>query len=362
MHLTQACGEPRSGAFPLGTVSQALGGMGCRPLSPFWALLLAMCMMAVVVAAVTSSAAATRPRPSRRPTVRLEGGCEGVAKFNLVSLGDVRLANTEVLGAVAAVGDVSLSAFSVNSAGTTDPVCDTNGASLPGAPFALVANSVNANDGSFNNGRVVVEEEYLTGGGTLTECKVEEADIDAGAIEDYVRQESADICAAAVAGCKTETADGGLLRFFIQEPNDGAAALCTVSADALTGASRVEVSGRADPSEMVKIAVHGDRDDGDGRSSDRGGGRRAANVTLTNMGFDGFVPTTTLLSMCNVPTLTVQDVGLPSAVFAPDTRFRGSSGHVNGTVVVADVKGGVEFQLAPIDCPRRGRRRGRERE
>lgn len=313
-------------------------------------------MAAVVGAAVTPSVAATRPR--RRPTLRLEGGCEGVAKFNLISLGDVRLTETEVLGAVAAVGDVSLSSFSVNSAGTPDPVCDTNGASLPGAQLGLVASSLKATAGTIS-GRVVLEEEPLLGGGTVTSCEVEEADIDASPIDDYVRQETADICGAPVAGCKTVTADGGDLRFVIQEPGNGAAAQCTVAADTLTAASRVVVAGRADPSAMVKIAVQGGRD---GRDGDGGDGRRASNVTLTNMGFDGFVPTSTLFSFCNVPTLTVQDVGLSAAIFAPDTRFRGSSGHVNGTVVVADVKGGVEFQLAPIDCPRRGRRRGEGRD
>lgn len=316
--------------------------------------------MVGLVAAVTSTAAATRPR--RRPTLRLEGGCEGVAKFNLISLGDVRLTDTEVLGAVAAVGDVSLSAFSVNSAGMPDPACDENGASLPDAQLGLVGKSLKANAGSIS-GRVVLEENPLLGGGTVTSCEVEEADIDAGAVDEYVRQETADICAAAETGCKTMTADGGLLRFVIQAPTDGEAAQCSVSADTLTGASRVEVAGRADPSDMVKIAVHGRRDGRGGNGGGGGGsGRCATNVTLTNMGFDGFVPTSTLFSMCDVPTLTVQDVGLPAAVFAPDTRFRGSSGHVNGTVVVADVKSGVEFQLAPIDCPRRRRRRGRDSE
>ncbi|GAB0492287.1 hypothetical protein MMPV_003549 [Pyropia vietnamensis] len=317
--------------------------------------------MAVGVAVVTTSAGATRSRPRRRPTIRLEGGCKGVAKFNLISLGDVRLSQTEVLGAVVAEGDVSLSAFSVNSAGSTDPVCDESGASLPGAPFALVAKKLTADTGAINNGRTVVEEEYLEGSGTLVACEPEEANVDMSAIEEYVRQETATNCAAQVAGCKTVTADGGLLQFLIQSPSNGAPAICDVSADILTGASRVEVAGRGDPSDMVKIAVHGSRDDFGLLSDDRNRGRgRGANVTLTNMGFDGFVPTSTLFSMCDVPTLTVQDVGLPAAVFAPDTSFRGSSGHVNGTVAVADVEGGVEFQLAPIDCPR-GRRRRRER-
>lgn len=332
--------------------------MGCRRLSPFRALLLAVCVVVVMVTAATSTAA-TRPRPRRRRTVRLEGSCEGVAKFNLISLGKVRLAQTEVLGAVAAAGDVNLSAFSVNSAGAVDPVCDKNGASLPGTPFGLVVKGNLVTASGDIKGPVVVEEEFLDGGGTTTSCAVEEANIDVGAVDKYVRQETSDNCAAPVAGCKTVTAAGGLLRFVIQKLNDGAAAHCAVSADTLTAASRVEVAGRADPSDMVKIAVHGR---GDGVDASNDGRGRAADVTLTNMGFDGFVPSFTLLSMCDVPTLTVQDVGLPAAVLAPDTRFRGSSGHVNGTVVVADVASGVEFQLSPIDCPRRGRRRGRGRE
>lgn len=336
--------------------------MGCRRLSPFRVLLLAVCV-AVVMAAATTSTAATRPRPRRRRTVRLEGSCEGVAKFNLISLGKVRLARTEVLGAVAAAGDVNLSEFSVNSAGAVNPVCDTNGASLPGTPLALVTKGNLVTTNGDIKGPVVSGEQYLDGGGTTTSCAVdEEANVDVGEVDKYVRQETSDNCAAPVAGCETVTAEGGLLRFVIQQPSNGAAAHCAVSAETLTAASRVEVAGRADPSDMVKIAVHGRGNVVEGSSDGGGGGGRAADVTLTNMGFDGFVPSFTLLSMCNVPKLTVQDVGLPSAVFAPDTRFRGSSGHVNGTVVVADVASGVEFQLSPIDCPRRGRRRGRGRE
>ncbi|OSX72797.1 hypothetical protein BU14_0404s0024 [Porphyra umbilicalis] len=268
--------------------------------------------------------------PPRRRTTRLPGGCRGAAKFNLIALGNkeqtirgnVHLERTEVLGAVAATGDVTLKSFSVNSCGTPG-VCAS--APTSSTPIALAAGgNLTTEDGVIDHGRV--------------------ENVDAGAVEQWARTTHTSTCAAPVAGCQTSTGDGGLLRFAITPVAGGGPAHCTVGAADLTAASLVEVVGRPDPSSMVEIAVKG------------AAAAAADNVTLTNMGFAGWESSATLLSMCNVGTLTVQDVGLKAAVLAPETRFRGTSGAVNGTVIVADVESGVEFQKAPIDCPRKRRR------
>jgi len=306
----------------------------------------------LLLAAAASAVAATAlgTRPPRRRTTRLPGGCRGAAKFNLIALGNkeqtipghVHLERTEVLGALAATGDVTLKSFSINSRGTPG-VCPSTQQSS--APIALVTRgSLSTENGFIGPGRIVVEEEPLLGGGTTASCQVDEEDVDADALEDWAREEHAATCVAPVAGCQTTTGDGGLLRFAITPVAGGGPAHCAVGAADLTAASLVEVVGRSDPSSMVEIAVTG------------GAPAAADNVTLTNMGFAGWEPSATRLSLCNVGTLTVQDVGLRSAVLAPETRFRGTSGAVNGTVIVADVESGVEFQKAPIDCPRERRR------
>ncbi|OSX70266.1 hypothetical protein BU14_0822s0003 [Porphyra umbilicalis] len=306
-------------------------------------------LLLLLAAATAVAAAASATRPPRRRTTRLPGGCRGAAKFNLIALGNkeqtirgnVHLERTEVLGAVAATGDVTLKSFSVNSRGTPG-VCAS--APTSSTPIALAAGgNLTTEDGVIDHGRVVAEQPLL-GGGTTVACPVEQENVDAGAVEQWARTTHTSTCAAPVAGCQTSTGDGGLLRFAITPVAGGGPAHCTVGAADLTAASLVEVVGRPDPSSMVEIAVKG------------AAAAAADNVTLTNMGFAGWESSATLLSMCNVGTLTVQDVGLKAAVLAPETRFRGTSGAVNGTVIVADVESGVEFQKAPIDCPRKRRR------
>jgi len=131
-----------------------------------------------------------------------------------------------------------------------------------------------------------------------------------------------------------------------------------VRAADLTSATAVEVVGRTDAARRVVINVDGGvaAAAGGGGGGARGAGAiggvgdDAAGVVLSAKGFFGFLPTTTVVNFCGVPTLNIDNVGLPAAIVAPHTHLESTYGHVEGTVIVASAQGGVEFRHAPFAC------------
>lgn len=119
-------------------------------------------------------------------------------------------------------------------------------------------------------------------------------------------------------------------------------AICEVTAAQLGRASRVAIKGR-DVRGGQKVFIHVVGGGGRGRGGDRP-------LTLSAVGFDGFVPALTVLSFCNVPRVVVDNVGIPAAVFATQTDVSGPAGHIHGTAVVRSFRGGVQFRHAPYRC------------
>ncbi|GAB0492289.1 hypothetical protein MMPV_003551 [Pyropia vietnamensis] len=322
---------------------------GTRLMSAAAAVLLATVGAPPRVAAVPSRVvAALSPAASPTPLA----SCRDLTAFNLLSLGDVELANTEVQGPLGVAANARLAAFSVNHV----PAC------APRSIALAVGGTLNATTGMVSNGQVVVGG---TGGGGLdggkrvvlpqTVGRHCAPDGPRGSLPDFkglartARAVHGMLCAASPTACKTVITPDRRVEFRVY-PNSARreALICRVLAADLTAATSVEVIGRGASLRRVAILVVGSRGMAGGAIGGIGSDSRS--VSLAHKGFFGFLPSTTVMSFCGVPTLTIDNVGVPAAVLAPRTHLRSTYGHIEGTVIVASARGGVEFRHAPLNC------------
>lgn len=298
-----------------------------------------------------SSAAAVPPAAMDAPPL---ASCRDLTAFNLLSLGDAELANTEVQGPLGVAANARLAAFSVNHV----PAC------APRSIALAVGGTLNASGGMVSNGLVVVGGRRggdRRGGGHRRpvlpptvgrECAPDGAP---GSLPDFKRLARTAravhglLCAATPAACKTVITPDRRVEFQVSPPAaHRGPVVCRVLAADLTAATSVEVVGRGPPSRRVAILVDGSRGTAGGAIG--GVGSDSRSVTLAHKGFFGFLPTTTVMSFCGVPTLAIDNVGVPAAVLGPRTHLRSTYGHIEGTVIVASARGGVEFRHAPLSC------------
>lgn len=306
-------------------------------------------------AAPPPAAAAFPPASAASPLA----SCPDLTAFNLLSLGDAELANTEVQGPLGVAANARLAAFSVNHVT----------ACAPRSIALAVGGTLNATGGMVSNGQVVVGggggggrgRRWGGGGGRRPllprtvgrECA---PDGPPGALPDFKRLARTAravhglLCAAPAAGCMTVITPDRRVEFRVSPSaaHREEAVVCRVLSADITAATSVEVVGRGRPSRRVAILVDGSRGVAGGAIGGVGSDSRA--VALAHKGFFGFLPTTTVLAFCGVPTLAIDNVGVPAAVLAPRTHLRSTYGHIEGTVIVASARGGVEFRHAPLQC------------
>lgn len=301
-------------------------------------------------AAAVPSPAAARPSPAASPPPL--ASCRDLTAFNLLSLGDVELANTEVQGPLGVAANARLSAFSVNHV----PAC------APRSVALAVGGTLNATGGMVSNGQVIVGGGG-GGGHDSGERVVLPQTVGRHCAPDGPRSSLPDfkrltrtaravhglLCAATPTTCKTVITPDRRVEFrVLRNRARQEAVVCRVLSADLTAATSVEVVGRGAPSQRVVILVDGSRGMVGGGIGGIGSDSRS--VALAHKGFFGFLPSTTVLSFCGVPTLAIDNVGVPAAVLAPRTHLRSTYGHIEGTVIVASVRGGVEFRHAPLHC------------
>lgn len=260
--------------------------------------------------------------------------CEAIAYFNVIALRDFHQTASEVLGPLAVGGDARLNSFSVNSVGK----CGRDGR-VPDEIALLVGGNLRAHNGQINAGKVLVGGRRAIREDVGLQCArvVPIKDFSFDRFATYVKDAHDELCDLHEDGCHTRVDDARGITLSIRGRGK---AVCVVSARDLGKASRLAIVGRARGQEVV-IKV-----DGDGRRD----GDRA--LTLTNFGLDGFEPAHTVMTFCDVPALIIDNMGIPSAVFAPKTALSGPAGHILGNTIVESFRGGVEFRHAPYDCGR----------
>jgi len=274
---------------------------------------------AAVVASALALAATCSATESLGPTAT----CDALTYFNLFTLRDLHMTGAEVLGPLAVGGDARLDGFSINSEGT----CGSQTAAL------AVAGSLKAANGHVTAGSVVVGGRAHIAPSVGFRCaKVIDGDVHLGALAKAAVAGHERLCGRPVTDCKTTVDPDGVVTLRVGR---GRSAICAVRVRALHHAKRVAIVGRSEHQVVTIQAVS------DG----------AKTLTLTNVGFHGFVPSRTVLAMCGrVDSLVIDNVGLPTALSAPETDLSGPAGHVRGTVVVRSVRGGVEFRHDPFEC------------
>jgi len=279
---------------------------------------------AAAVAAVALSAATAAAATELPPDV-----CRALTYFNVFALGDFHLQASEVLGPLAVGGDARLTAFSINSVGRCGPDHRP-----PRTPALAVGGHLRADNGQINAGTVVVGRGRYTGTSLGLQCaKVVHEGLDFEGLAHAATVVHDALCASREAHCHTAVDDAGGIRMTVR--GDGEAT-CVLAATHLGRASSVSIVGRRE-GQIVLVKVVGR-------------GRDGGAVTLSNFGFAGFVPETTVVALCDVHKVVIDNVGVPAAVFAPETDLSGPAGHILGTVIVRSSRGGVEFRHAPFGC------------
>ncbi|OSX72208.1 hypothetical protein BU14_0457s0001 [Porphyra umbilicalis] len=280
----------------------------------------AAAVAAVALSAATAAAATELPADV----------CRALTYFNVFALRDFHLEASEVLGPLAVGGDARLTAFSINSVGR----CGADHRP-PRTPALAVGGHLRADNGQINAGTVHVGRGKYTGTSLGLRCaKVVHERLDLEGLAHAATAVHDGLCATREAHCHTAVDDAGGIRMTVR---GGGEVTCVVSAAHLGRASSVSIVGRRGR-QIVLVKVVG-RDHDDGRA-----------VTLTNFGFAGFVPETTVVALCDVRAVVIDNVGVPAAVIAPKTDLSGPAGHILGTVIVRSSKGGVEFRHAPFGC------------
>ncbi|GAB0497637.1 hypothetical protein MMPV_008974 [Pyropia vietnamensis] len=259
--------------------------------------------------------------------------CEAITHFNVIALRDFHQTASEVLGPLAVGGNARLNSFAINPAGK----CGRDGR-VPDEIALVVAGDLRAHNGQINNGKVLVGGRRAIRDDVGLRCarvvSIKE-DLSFDGLESWVTESHEELCDTREDNCRTRVDDARGITLTIR---DGGPATCVVKARDLGRASRLAIVGRRRDHRVI-IKVDGDDRDDDGEA-----------LTLTNFGLDGFVPTHTVMAFCDVRKLIIDNVGIPSAVFAPKTALSGPAGHILGTTVVESFRGGVEFQHAPYDC------------
>lgn len=264
--------------------------------------------------------------------------CEAITHFNVIALRDFHLTASEVLGPLAVGGDARLNSFAINPAGK----CGRDGR-VPDKIALVVAGDLRAHNGQINNGKVLVGGRRSIRDDVGLRCarvvSIKE-DLSFDGLASTVKEAHEELCDLHEDNCRTKVDDARGITLDIRGRGE---AVCVVKARDLGHATRLAIVGRR-RDQVVIIKVDGDDRDDDDKA-----------LTLTNFGLDGFVPAHTVMAFCDVRKLVIDNVGIPSAVFAPHTALSGPAGHILGTTIVESFRGGVEFQYAPYECHREDR-------
>lgn len=261
--------------------------------------------------------------------------CEAITHFNVIALRDFDQTASEVLGPLAVGGNARLNSFSINSVGK----CGRDGR-VPDEAALVVAGDLRAHNGQINAGKVFVGGRRSIREDVGLQCARVVPVGERLSFDDlatYVKDAHDGLCDLHEDGCHTRVDDARGITLSIRGGRGGRA-VCVVSARDLGHASRLAIVGRRRDQEVV-VKV-----DGEERRDDD------VALKLTNFGLDGFEPTRTLLTFCDVRKLILDNMGIPAAVFAPKTALSGPAGHILGTTIVESFRGGVEFRHAPYDC------------
>lgn len=258
--------------------------------------------------------------------------CEAVTHFNVIALRDFHQTASEVLGPLAVGGDARLNSFSINSVGR----CERD-ERVPDKFALVVAGDLRAHNGQINAGKVLVGGRRSIREDVGLKCArvVRTKDVSFDEMASFLKEAHEGQCREREEGCHTRVDDARGITLSIRGRGR---AVCVVSARDLGHATRLAIVGRR-RDQVVIIKVEGK----ERRDDDKA-------LTLTNFGLDGFEPSRTVIAFCDVPKLVIDNMGIPAAVFAPETALSGPAGHILGTTVVESFRGGVEFRYAPYAC------------
>lgn len=283
----------------------------------------ALAVLVLGVATLAGGATATDPYTP-------DTTCASFAYWNVVALGSFNQTASEVGGPLLVVGDARLDGFSVNPTGQ----CGRDGRT-PNVVAAVVGGRLRANNGQWNAGKVVTRPgRYSASRSVGLRCaRVTPRAINFEPLVTFTVNGHAGVCRSEAVYCNTRVDEGRGVTFHIRR---GGEATCAVSARDLAAATRVAIVGRT-RGQVVIIKV-----DGDGRYGPRGKA-----LTLSDFQADGFLPAFTVMALCDVERLVVDNTGIPSALLAPQTDLSGAAGQVTGNAFFRSFRGGIEFRHEP---------------
>lgn len=255
--------------------------------------------------------------------------CKAITRYNVITLEDFVHAASVVEGPLAVGGTAFLKDVSVNEAGKC-----LAGGRVPDTVAMIVAGDVHATKGQIRAGKVLVGGRLDIRKSVDIQCaRVKQVKCSLKKAAKSLKASHEDLCTCRSDGCRTSVDDASGVTFYVRDEGE---AVCKVSARDLGRAKRVKITGRR-RGQRVTIQVQG----GDNNSKE---------LALRDTDLYGFEPENTLLALCNVPTLVVDGVRIPAAVFAPRTAVIGKAGQIRGTAVLKSFAGKLAFRSAPYEC------------